>query len=226
VIALAGLYGIGSGCWPNYAPPARALQTGTPVPIAAGDGVVEGGYSRWGGLGGRAQIGVAEDWALEAGLNTRSSNWAMGFIGPRWSAWSKENASGRLRGTLDLMAGPALGAGGSRCSGTVCDGIPWHRRGAVGGYFGSGIGLDVRWFSLFSRVSTQLTGAHNTFLTFWWSASLGVQATIKRSVGLFVQSGMAGYANAEEHVEGWNAIEAGLTIYLPSPGTPKSEGEP
>jgi hypothetical protein len=114
---LCGALGPGLACNPTFAPPVRATHYGAPGRLQAGQleiGATAGGTG--GQSAGGPQLSYAiRDWvAIEGGSNlaltSEQQNWAMGYLGPRFTYTPHRGQPSRL--ILDLELGVGGGVGG------------------------------------------------------------------------------------------------------------------
>lgn len=208
---------LATACVPTFAPPPFTAHGGAPGRLVGGEVELRGTATGFGAevpsTGGPALSYALDDrWALEAGAEYSRAGWALGRGGARATG---ERQPGRwLRLVADGEVGGALGAGGNRCTGSApleCDGIPWHRRVAGGGYVGVGGGLRFPWLALFVRGRVQLAGAHNVPRTSWASAAGGLEFPLGRHVALWSAGGWGGYDNRVESLYWW-FYEVGLSV--------------
>jgi hypothetical protein len=216
-----------AGCNATYAPPIRAFQYGAPARLT--EGRVEIGGTAGGlavpNIGGpHLAIGIRDWVAIEAGgnlqlLGNANDRWAMGFIGPRFSWAPNRKAPVHFIGDLELGVGAGVGGelNGSARPGSKecppCDDLNWSDRIAWGGYQGIGLGLQINWFSIYGRVRFEESTATNIPTTIWPSASLGLEANILSRAAITVGGGYIGYANGNDHENGW-FWQLGVSVFF------------
>lgn len=213
LLALASL----SGCV-SYAPPVRSLTYGAPGRLRKGDLEIAGGLA---GLnapnagGGWLAYGV-RDWAsVELGADASLNNWAMGFLGGRFTHAPKRER--KLHGALDGEVGVGMGAGGNfHCpdNDTHCDLRPWHQRAAFGSYLGGGAGYHFAFFALYARGRIQQTVADGLPATVWGTAQGGLQFRIARTVDLFGGAGVSGFVTGASSSRHFFSYDAGISVHF------------
>jgi hypothetical protein len=211
---------LGAACNPTYAPPVRGVQYGAPARLQQGHveiGGTAGGVVVPNVGGPHVAIGVTDWFAVEAGGNFSYDEWSIGFVGTRFSFSGDRRRRAYLIGDLELGAGAGLGGqlDGNRdkldCN--YCDGLKAVERIAYGGYQGAGLGVRIRWFSIFGRVRLEESRATNVPLTLWPSASVGMEFRVHDKVALGLASGVMGYSNSRDSAVGW-FYQLGITIFL------------
>jgi hypothetical protein len=230
VLALAFLP-LAAGCNPTYAPPIRAVQYGAPARLEQGRvefGGTLGGVIVPNVAGPHVAVGVSDLVALEAGGNFLYDEWAMGFVGARFSFAGDRRRRGYLIADLELGVGGGVGgslegnqAPDSGCA--TCDGRSTFDRVAYGGYQGAGLGARIRWLSIYGRVRVEETTATNVPLTLWPSASVGMEFRPSDRVALNLAAGVMGYSNSRDSAVGW-FYQVGVTLFFdtrtPAPAPP------
>ncbi len=217
-LVLSPLLTVAAGCTPTFAPPVRAVQSGAPGRLHAGEvevgGTVAGVY--W-PTGGSIHVVVGlRDWvSVEGGGTfimapdgTEKSLMLTGWGGTRFTLPRRRTGVSLL---LDAELGLGGGVGGESCmqsktsGGTLCDadGLHWYNRGAFGGYEGGGIGFGYQWFSLYGRARIEESVAKDIPITYWPSASLGFGFDVAPRVSLDVIGGYLGYLDAKDSINGW-----------------------
>ena len=222
-MALAMVLLLASGCNPIYAPPLRGYQYGAPGRMKEGDVELSGTV---GGVllptVGGPRVGVAiRDWvSLGAGGNFALAqfvdNWAMGYLGPRFTYSSPRKEMAGF--AFDVELGVGGGVGGrceSRCGpgGTDYDGLAWSERLAMGAYQGIGIGGRHEFMAYYLRARVDEVTATNVPTTYWPSVGGGLEFDIDHKGAVNVGGGYLGYYNRHEHNDGW-FYQLGGTIYF------------
>jgi hypothetical protein len=221
VAALASL-SLTAACNPTYAPPIRAMHYGAPARLEQGRvelGGTAGGIAIPNVGGPHVGVGVTDWFAIEAGGNfvATDDGWAMGFVGTRFSFSGDRRRRAYLIGDLELGAGAGLGGelDGNRdklnCD--FCDGLKSVNRVAWGGYQGAGLGVRIRWFSIFGRVRLEESRATNVPVTLWPSGSVGMEFRPHERVALGLGAGIMGYTNSRDHAVGF-FYQLGVTIFF------------
>jgi hypothetical protein len=239
--AMLGLLWV-TGCSPTFAPPVRGFMYGAPARLEQGRvelGGTIGGLTEPINGGPHLAIGLRDWVALEVGGNLMlavpdQDKWAMGFVGTRFSYAPRREAWAHFIGDLELGLGAGIGGelGGNAAPGkdcTYCDGLKATDRTAYGGYEGFGVGARIGWFSIFGRLRFDESAATNVPATLWTSASLGLEAMIRRRVALGVGGGYTGFTNSRDTENGW-FYQASVTVFLdaftPRPAAPAPEATP
>lgn len=236
-LAAVFLYGALSpvlACNPTFAPPVRATHYGAPGRLQAGQleiGGTAGGINT--PTAGGPHVGYAiRDWvAIEGGSNlsliSDQQNWAMGYVGPRFTYTPHRGQPNRL--ILDFELGVGAGVGGvikgNECAGSamkagssqgnpmacpasmpssatvspIWDGRQWNDRFAYGSYQGVGLGGRFHFFSLFVRARLEESAAQGVPPTLWPSMMSGIEFDVYHG---FIVGGSIGYLGY------WNQVES------------------
>jgi hypothetical protein len=210
-----------AGCNPTYAPAIRAAHYGAPGHLDQGQvelGATAGGVALPLTGGPNIAIGL-RDWAtIEFGGNlSTEGQWAMGYVGSRFSASEHRDRPYHL--LFDAEAGVGGGGGGdchTRDSKTQesrpCDQLGLGRL-AFGGYQGFGFGYQFNWFSLYGRMRLEESKATNVPTTIWPSAMLGMEFNIKRRAAINLGGGFMAYHNDAQDQVGW-FYQVGVSFFF------------
>lgn len=183
----------------SYAPPVRSPGYGAPGRIRQGQLEIGGAVAHPGSPGhGGPFIGYGvRDWAsVEVGADFSFRQWALGYLGGRFTYSPKRDR--KLHGALDGELGVGAGAGGSfHCpNGSTClDTRAWNERMAIGSYVGGGAGYHFSFFALYARGRVQASAAEGLPTTLYGTAHGGMQFRIARHVDLFSSAGIYGAHN-------------------------------
>jgi hypothetical protein len=222
-IAALALLSFTAGCNPTYAPLVRAVQYGAPARLEQGR--VELGGTAGGVVvpmtgGPHLAVGLTDWAAVEAGGNFFYDEWVMGFVGTRFSFTGDRKRRAYLIGDLELGVGGGLGGQLNGNQGTTSasepgDDLTALQRVAWGGYQGAGLGVRIRWFSIYGRVRVEESKATNIPLTLWPSASVGMEFRVNDRVALNLGTGVMGYTNSRDSAWGM-FYQVGMVLFFDS----------
>lgn len=202
----------------SYGPPVRSPGYGAPGRIRQGQLEVGGSVAHPGrpGSGGPFVGYGVRDWAsVEVGADFSFRQWALGYLGGRFTYAPKRDR--KLHGALDGELGVGGGVGGyfyCQPAQQPCgDPRGWSDRAALGGYVGGGAGYHFSFFALYARGRFQATAAEGLPSTVFGSLHGGMQFRIARHVDLFTSGGLFGLHNRQG-----NRIDpywdVGLSVYF------------
>lgn len=198
VVALAAM-----GCSP-VSPPIRTANNGAAGRLDAGE-LELGGDVQIPYLSGGPRVAYAPTRAIaiEAGTDFGLA-WDTASFGSRFTFNGRASDRGHLGNGFALDTAVGIGLGGV---------ASLHRDLTVGGgYLDVGGSYHGDWLSGYMRLSTQVTRATSSPITFWWGALFGAELW-RGPFSLYVAAGPAGFATSQTS-GALGVFEAGLSFHL------------
>jgi hypothetical protein len=161
---------------------------------------------------------VTDNVAVEGGVEAQADNWAVGYVGPRFTL------QGREKDPKDrsLGAGPAADAGigfGAGAGGIYSGQTNPLTHAAGGTYLTLGGGYWFPYVALYARARLEQSFANRAPPTLWWSTTGGLEVWAG-PFSVYAATGAVGFDNdtlaptSRSHDEGWLPVEGGIALHF------------